>query len=147
MSVRFFALFCCISFLLFYSSLTTSAKAPFTAKIVFASNRDGNSEIYVMNPDGSQQINLTKHPAADFDPVWSPTGAQILFNSNRDGDRDLYLMDADGSGSRMIAGGRRHRGPAPAPARKDAQVESMARVVPSFSRALPRMRPRCGCPC
>ena len=102
MSVRFFALFCCISFLLFYSSLTTSAKAPFTAKIVFASNRDGNSEIYVMNPDGSQQINLTKHPAADFDPVWSPTGAQILFNSNRDGDRDLYLMDADGKTVRKV---------------------------------------------
>ena len=58
MSVRFFVLFCCISFLLFDSSLTTSAKAPSTAKIVFTSNRDGNSEIYVMNPDGSQQINL-----------------------------------------------------------------------------------------
>ena len=102
MSVRFFALFCCISFLLFDSSLTTSAKAPSTAKIAFTSNRDGNSEIYVMNPDGNQQVNLTKHPAADFDPVWSPTGEQILFNSNRDGERDLYFMDADGKSVRKV---------------------------------------------
>ena len=95
MNVKLFALFCCISFLLFNGGVTISAKAPTTAKVVFTSNRDGNSEIYVMNPDGSQQVNLTEHPAADFDPVWSPTGEQILFNSNRDGKRDLYFMDVD----------------------------------------------------
>lgn len=100
MSIRFFVLFCCISFLLFNGGVTTSAKAPSTAKIVFTSNRDGNGEIYVMNPDGSQQVNLTKHPAADFDPVWSPTGEQILFNSNRDGEWDLYFMDPDGKNVR-----------------------------------------------
>ena len=78
------------------------AKAPVTAKIAFASNRDGNSEIYIMNPDGSQQVNLTQHPAADFDPAWSPTGEQILFNSNRDGQWDLYLMDADGKNVQKV---------------------------------------------
>lgn len=102
MNVKLFALFCCITFLLFNSSAPIWAKAPSTAKIVFTSNRDGNSEIYVMNPDGSQQVNLTKHPAADFDPAWSPTGEQILFNSNRDGEWDLYLMDADGKNVRKV---------------------------------------------
>ena len=102
MNIRLFALFCCISFLLFNSGTPTWAKAPSTAKIVFTSNRDGNSEIYVMNPDGSQQVNLTEHPAADFDPVWSPTGEQILFNSNRDGEWDLYFMDADGKNVRKV---------------------------------------------
>lgn len=102
MNIRLFALFYCISFLLFNSGIPTWARAPSTAKIAFSSNRDGNSEIYVMNPDGSQQVNLTKHPAADFDPVWSPTGDQILFNSNRDGDRDLYLMAADGKSVRKV---------------------------------------------
>ncbi len=102
MNVKLFALFCCISFLLFNGGVTISAKAPTTAKVVFTSNRDGNSEIYVMNPDGSQQVNLTEHPAADFDPVWSPTGEQILFNSNRDGKRDLYFMDVDGKTVRKV---------------------------------------------
>ena len=77
-------------------------QAPETSKIVFTSNRDGNWEIYIMNPDGSQQVNLTNHAAADFNPAWSPSGEHILFNSNRDGERDLYLMDADGKNIRKV---------------------------------------------
>ena len=76
--------------------LPVLAQAPQTAKIVFTSTRDGNSEIYTMNPDGSEQVNLTRHDATDFEPVWSPTGEHILFVSNRDGTLDLYLMDANG---------------------------------------------------
>ena len=72
------------------------AKSPKTAKIAFVSARDFNREIYLMNPDGSEQVNLTKNLADDLFPVWSPTGEQILFVSDRDGVRDLYLMDADG---------------------------------------------------
>lgn len=78
------------------------AVAPATEKIVFTSNRDGNPEIYIMNPDGSGQVNLTHHRAADFDPVWSPTGEHILFVSNRSKTVDLYLMDADGRNARKL---------------------------------------------
>ena len=78
------------------------AKAPATAKIAFTSNRDGNFEIYTMNPDGSDQINLTQHRAVDQNPVWSPTGEQILFVSDRHGTKDLYLMDADGTNVRKV---------------------------------------------
>lgn len=53
-------------------------------KIVFASNRDGNWEIYVTNADGSGQKNLTNHPAWDIHPRWTPDGKQILFFSDRD---------------------------------------------------------------
>ena len=78
------------------------AQAPKTAKIAFASNRDGNWEIYLMNPNGSQQERLTRNNALDHSPVWSPTGEQILFTSDRDGFRDLYVMDADGSRARRV---------------------------------------------
>lgn len=61
------------------------ATAPTTAKILFTSSRDGNYEVYMMNPDGSEQINLTQHRANDLNPVWSPTGEQILFVSDREG--------------------------------------------------------------
>ena len=97
MSVRFFVLFCCISFLLFNDSITTLAKAPTTAKVVFSSNRDGNWDIWTMNPDGSDPVNLTRDAASDFKPTWSPTGEQILFVSFRKGGESLYLMDADGN--------------------------------------------------
>ena len=78
-------------------ALQISAQAPKTAKIAFASNRDGNWEIYLMNPDGSQQERLTQNSARDLSPVWSPNGEQILFVSDRDGGHDLYVMDADGN--------------------------------------------------
>ncbi|MXV74106.1 hypothetical protein F4Z99_07495, partial [Candidatus Poribacteria bacterium] len=80
------------------------AKAPTTPKILFTSSRDGNGEIYMMNPDGSEQVNLTQHPASDISAVWSPTGEQILFVSDRRGTRvrDLYLMDPDGSNVRRV---------------------------------------------
>ena len=78
------------------------AKAPTTPKILFMSTRDGNREVYMMNPDGSEQVNLTQHPAIDQAAVWSPTGEQILFVSDRGGVRDLYLMDADGTNVRRV---------------------------------------------
>lgn len=78
------------------------AKAPKRAKIAFSSNRRGNWDIYLMNTDGSQQVNLTRHPADEFSPVWSPTGEHILFRADRDGVDDLYLMDADGKNVRKV---------------------------------------------
>ena len=89
-------------FLIFAPLSAVLAKAPETAKVVFTSRRDGNFEIYSMNPDGSDQANLTQHRANDASPVWSPTGEQILFTSDRDGVEDLYLMDADGRNVRQV---------------------------------------------
>ncbi len=66
-------------------------------KIAFMSKRDGNDEIYVMNADGTNQINLTNNPALDANPSWSPDGTKIAFWSDRDGNREIYVMDADGT--------------------------------------------------
>ena len=82
------------------------AKPPATPKILFTSKRDGNREVYMMNPDGSEQVNLMQHPASDLQAVWSPTGEQILFVSDRQGTRDLYVMDADGGNVRRVFKGR-----------------------------------------
>ena len=82
------------------------AGAPTSAKIAYSSWRDGNMDIFLMNPDGSEEVRLTHHRGADSDPTWSPTGKQILFVSNRWqrawGPWDLYLMDADGSNVRRV---------------------------------------------
>ncbi len=49
-----------------------SAWSPDGTKIAFNSDRDGNSEIYVMNADGSNPTRLTNNPDSDSNPSWSP---------------------------------------------------------------------------
>lgn len=50
-------------------------------------------------PDGNHPVNLTRHPANDYLPSWSPDGRHILFSSNRDHEQgEIYRMNADGSG-------------------------------------------------
>ena len=95
--------------LLCVSISAVCAKAPTSGKMVFTSTRDGNSEIYIMNSDGSDQVNLSRDNADDSEPVWSPNGEQILFVSERDGPPDLYVMDSDGSGVRRVFGSREYR--------------------------------------
>ena len=95
-------IFCLLSLMLCVNVAPLFAKPPLTPKILFTSSRDGNREVYIMNPDGSEQVNLTQHRADDQQAVWSPTGGQILFVSDRGGARDLYLMDPDGSKVRRV---------------------------------------------
>lgn len=70
-------------------------------KIVFQSDRDGNYDLYSMNPDGSNQRNLTNLPASNVKPssntgpVPSPDGTQIIFVSNRDGNNEIYIIDVE----------------------------------------------------
>jgi dipeptidyl aminopeptidase/acylaminoacyl peptidase len=71
-------------------------------RIAFASDRDGNVEVYVMNADGTAQTNVTDNPADDSDPAWSPDGTRIAFTSNRDGNNEIYVMNADGSGQTRL---------------------------------------------
>jgi len=71
--------------------------------LVFSDTVNSNSDIYLFNVDSVLQGNnpivkrLTTHPAADFDPTWSPDGMHIAFRSQRDGNDEIYLMNADGT--------------------------------------------------
>jgi Tol biopolymer transport system component len=56
-----------------------------------------------MNANGSGQRNLTRNPAFDADPAWSPDGRKIAFVSHRDGSYGIYVMNADGSGQQRLA--------------------------------------------
>ena len=71
--------------------------SPDGRRIVFNSDRDGDHDIYVMNADGSDVVQLTHNSADDVDPEWSPDGRWITFHSDRDGDFDIYVMGTDGS--------------------------------------------------
>ena len=79
------------------------------ARIAFKSDRDGNSEIYVMDADGGNLQRLTNHPDSDFHPSWSPDGKWIAFLSRRDQVRfkhgitaEIYVMDAGGGNPQRL---------------------------------------------
>jgi WD40 repeat protein len=65
-------------------------------KVVFASDRTGDLEVYSMNADGSGQTQLTNSPGDDTHPVWSPNGSQIAFMSARTGSFNIFRMAAAG---------------------------------------------------
>ena len=75
---------------------SSPAWSPSGQKIVFVSTRDGNKEIYVMDPDGEHQLRLTNNKRDDNYPAWSPDGQQIVFVSRRDGNFEIYVMNSDG---------------------------------------------------
>ena len=68
----------------------------FTSTELFNGNALFNSDIFLMDADGGNPINLTNHDAQDQTPDWSPDGNQIAFSSNRDGNWEVYVMNPDG---------------------------------------------------
>jgi len=86
------------------------------ARIAFESGREGSTEIYLMDTDGSNQQNLTNNPASDHSPSWSPDGKRIVFVSDRAGHAkdgihgrptsEIYVMDADGGNQQNLTNHR-----------------------------------------
>ncbi len=77
-------------------------------KIAYETYVDGNWEIFVMNPDGSHPVNLTKTPKVnEHYPQISPDGTKLAYvgdvGEGRDAIRTLYVADIDGQNPRKIA--------------------------------------------
>ena len=81
--------------------------SPDRSTIAFSSNRGGDFDLYLMDPDGTNLRRLTSSPGADGDPAWTPDGARLIFTSARGGSSQLYSVAADGTGQRPLttAGG------------------------------------------
>ena len=74
-------------------------------RIAFVSDRSGNNDIFTMNDDGSDVIQVTTDPGSDVSPSWSPDCTEIVFTSLREGLPHLYVIGADGTGERALTSG------------------------------------------
>lgn len=74
----------------------------FTRQIRQGDDQIFNQEVFVMNANGGNQINLSNHPATDENPVWSPDGTRIAFASYRDGKAGIYVVNIDGTNLRRL---------------------------------------------
>lgn len=65
--------------------------------IVFSSIGNGNSDIYIMNADGSNAKRLTQTSGSETESSFSPDGKKIAFASTGAGKTNIYTMNIDGS--------------------------------------------------
>lgn len=79
------------------------AWSPDGIQIAVTSYRSGNKDIWLMNDDGSNLIQLTKHKSIDEHPAWSPDASKIAFTSYRSGNADIWVMDRDGSNLKQLS--------------------------------------------
>jgi len=70
----------------------------FLSQIAFASNRDGNFEIYLMDWDGGNQRRITAHHALSILPSWSPDNERMVYTSFAKGTSDMYIINRRGGG-------------------------------------------------
>ena len=90
------------------------AWSPDGRRIAFTSRRSGNSEIYVMNANGTGLMQITHEAADDLSPAWSPDGSRIAFVRASAGVQGkLLVMQPDGTGA--VSLGQEGSGPAWSP--------------------------------
>jgi len=77
--------------------------SPDGRRIVFSAEHEGQSDLYVMNADGTGRRPLTSTPAEENAPAFSPDGTQVAFETNRDGNFEIYVSDADGRNPRRLS--------------------------------------------
>ena len=88
--------------------------SPDGQRIVFYSSRNGQWDIYSIDPDGGNETQLTTHESGEWSPTWSPDGLRIAFVSTRDGSdghESIHIMDSDGKNETRLTENNLNDGP------------------------------------
>ncbi len=77
--------------------------SPDGGRITFVTTREGGSQIYIMNSDGSGAYRASDGVSSETEPSWSYNSDLIVFVSQRDGFSQLYVIRPDGSGLNRVS--------------------------------------------
>lgn len=80
----------------FRGSNSAPAWAPDGKTLAVTLSREGGSQIFLLNPDGSNVRRITTSAAIDTEPRYSPDGKWIYFTSDRGGTPQIYRMSSTG---------------------------------------------------
>lgn len=94
------------------------AMSPDGRYIAFISDRGGNYDVWRMNADGSEPVQLTRTDVAEIHPFWTPDSRRIVFNRRVAGERvyAIWSMAADGSDPQVLL--------------QDSELNSYAQISP-----------------
>jgi TolB protein len=81
----------------------TGEQGIFQTKIVYVSTAAGNKEIFLMDFDGRNVNQITRHQSICLSPRFSPDGKKIAFTSYKAGNPDLYVRDLRTGEERRVA--------------------------------------------
>jgi TolB protein len=86
-----------------YSTVGYSSRwSPDGSMIAVSLEQQGNSDLYLISPEGRLIRRLTESSDIDVSPAWSPDSQQIAFCSNRSGGPQIYVMNVNGGSVRRL---------------------------------------------
>lgn len=103
-------------------------------RIVYSSVASGNPDIWSMNPDGTDQRQLTAGAHVDRDPSVSPDGRFIAFASDRAGKFNIWRIDSDGTNLKQLTSGDDDQFPEFSPDSESIVYQGFVKGVPTLWR-------------
>ncbi len=111
-----------VSFLLFLTNipaLSQNQVSPDGSKIVdYEEYPDGQTEIVIIDSDGTNKVRLTSHPYSDYNPSWSSDGRKVYFYRKHPTESlaDIFVRSLDDSVEKQITFSKSYEAdPAPSP--------------------------------
>ena len=86
----------------FKGSNSAPAWSPDGRKLAVVLTKDGGSQLFTLNADGSGVARLTSSGSIDTEPQFSPDGQFIYFTSDRGGSPQIYRVPASGGAAQRV---------------------------------------------
>ncbi len=81
----------------------TGERGIFQTQIAFVSDRSGHKEVYLMDFDGHNVVQVTNHRSIALSPAWSPDGKKLLFTSYKKGNPDVFVRELFYGREKMVS--------------------------------------------